>query len=199
MRYDAEHKERTRQRVLSEAATAIREHGPAGISVADLMAKAGLTHGGFYVHFKSKNALIAESISEMFDERHQFFISLIQDFGPAEGFGRYIDSYLSRRHRDSPSQGCPVPALSGDLARMPSLARKSFEAGVERLIDAMADVLKKLDQPHPKALATSLLSEMVGAMAMSRAVSNASLSDAILKGARDNLKARIGTARVELR
>src|SRR5262245_31906728 len=120
MRYDSEHKERTRQRVLTEAAAAIRAHGPDGIGVAGLMAKAGLTHGGFYAHFKSKDDLVAQAISHMFEESRQRFLTHTDHADPAVALSRYIDMYVSERHRDTPEHGCPLPALSGDLARMPA-------------------------------------------------------------------------------
>src|SRR5262245_56464481 len=129
MRYDAEHKERTRQRVLTEAAAAIRAHGPDGIGVAALMSKAGLTHGGFYAHFKSKDDLVAQAIGQMFEEARERFHVNTDDPDPAAALCKYIDIYVSSRHRDSPERGCPLPALSGDLARMSAPARKRFTAG----------------------------------------------------------------------
>src|SRR5262245_36789711 len=170
MRYDAEHKQRTRRKVLNEAAAAIREHGPGGIGVADLMAKAGLTHGGFYAHFKSKDALVAEAITEMFDERFEVFLAATEGRSPADGLGRFIDTYLSMRHRDNVKTGCPVPSLAGDLARLPNAARKRFDAGVERWLDAMAALLRAMKRPDPDTLAASVLAELAGALALSRAV-----------------------------
>jgi TetR/AcrR family transcriptional repressor of nem operon len=85
-----------------------------------------------------------------------------------------------------------LPSLSGDLARLPAAARKRFEAGTRRITDSIADVLRAMKHRHPDALAASMLSEMVGAMAMARAVSSNELSEHILKAARDSIKARIG-------
>lgn len=192
MRYDSEHKQRTREKVVREAAVAIREHGPDRIGVAGLMAKAGLTHGGFYAHFKSKDDLVAEAISHMFDDRHDVFRKGMEGVEPAQGLAAYVDRYLSVRHRDRPHKGCPLPSLSGDLARMPTAARKRFEAGTQRLTESIADVLRAMKHPHPDALAASVLYEMVGAMAIARAVSNNERSEQILKATRDSIKARIG-------
>lgn len=194
MRYDPEHKQRTREKVLHEAAVAIREHGPDRIGVATLMAKAGLTHGGFYAHFKSKDDLVAKAISHMFDERYETLRKCMEGVEPGQGLQAFIDRYLTVRHRNRPQKGCPLPSLSGDLARMPAAARKRFEAGTRRLADSIADVLKVMKHPHPEVLAASVLSEMVGAMAIARAVSNNELSEQILKAARDSIKARIGLA-----
>jgi TetR/AcrR family transcriptional regulator, transcriptional repressor for nem operon len=192
VRYDSEHKERTRQRVLTEAAAAIRAHGPAGIGVASLMAKAGLTHGGFYAHFKSKDDLVAEAISHMFEETRQRFLAQADDSDPAAALSRYIDTYVSAGHRDSPQHGCPLPSLSGDLPRLPAGARKRFTAGLEGLTRAIAKRLKELNKPTPERLAASMVAEMVGAVALSRAVEDRALSDRILKTSRDALKTRIG-------
>jgi TetR/AcrR family transcriptional repressor of nem operon len=192
MRYDPEHKQRTREKVVHEAAVAIRAHGPDRIGVASLMAKAGLTHGGFYAHFKSKDELVAEAISHMFDDRYEAFRKCMEGVEPAQGLAAYVNRYLTVRHRDRPHRGCPLPSLAGDLARMPTAARKRFEAGTRRLTDSIADALRAMKRPHPEALAASVLSEMVGAMAIARAVSNNEQSEQILKATRDSIKARIG-------
>jgi len=192
MRYDTEHKQRTHEKVVHEAASAIREHGPDKIGIADLMSKVGLTHGGFYAHFKSKDSLVAEAIAHMFDDRLAVFQKCMAGVEPAEGLARYVDVYLSARHRDRRDKGCPVVALSGDIARMPAAARKRFEAGVQRLTDMLADVLKVLHKPQPEMLAASVLAEMVGAVAIARAVSDADYSGRILDTARASVKGRIG-------
>jgi TetR/AcrR family transcriptional repressor of nem operon len=192
MRYDAEHKQRTRQKVLSEAAAAIREHGPGGIGVADLMAKAGLTHGGFYAHFKSKDALVAEAVSEMFDERFEIFLAATEGRAPADGLARFIDAYLSLRHRDNVKSGCPVPSLAGDLARLPHAARKRFDAGIGRWLEAMAALLRAMKKPEPEALAASVLAELAGALALSRAVATSALSEKMLAASRTAIRQRIG-------
>jgi TetR/AcrR family transcriptional regulator, transcriptional repressor for nem operon len=192
MRYDSEHKEKTRQLVLSKAAAAIREHGPDRIGVATLMGKAGLTHGGFYAHFKSKDDLVAQAISLMFDETRERFLAQADDADPAVALGRYIDMYVSQYHRDSPQHGCPLPALSGDLARMPVRARKRFTAGLAALTRPIAERLETLKHPAPEQTAESMIAEMVGAIALSRAVEDPVASDRILATSRRALKARIG-------
>lgn len=192
MRYDSEHKERTRRKVLTEAAAAIRELGPDRIGVAGLMAKAGLTHGGFYAHFRSKDDLIAQAIGQMFEDSHGNFVRWTQDRPPAEGLARFIGNYVSARHRDTPDRGCPIPSLSGDLARMPPEARARFTEGVDRLTGALAGLLEQMGKPDAKALAASVLAEMIGALALSRAVGDPASSDRILEASRDALKARLG-------
>ncbi len=191
MRYDSEHKERTHKKVLVEAAAAIREIGPDRIGVADLMAKAGLTHGGFYAHFKSKDHLVAEAVSEMFDEMYERMSFWTRASDPREGLATFIDRYLSTRHRDEPGHGCPMAALAGDLARLPVAARKRFAAGSTRLIGSIAGLLGQLGLPDPERRATSMMSEMVGALALARAVADPVQSERILAASREAIKARI--------
>ena len=192
MRYDSDHKERTRQRVLSEAAAAIRAVGPDGIGVAGLMAKAGLTHGAFYAHFESKDDLVAQAVAHMFDESYQRFLARTEHPDPAIAIERFIDSYLSTRHRDHPDHGCPLPSLSGELARLPGPARANFTAGLHRLTRSMAKRIVELGRSDADPLASSVVAEMVGALALSRAVAKPSESDALLEASRRSIKARIG-------
>lgn len=191
MRYDAEHKQRTRERVVTEAAEAIRRHGPDNVGVATLMAKAGLTHGGFYAHFKSKDDLVQAAISSMFDEQYARFEKWTEGLPPAEALESYIDRYLSPLHRDHREKGCPVVALSSDIGRMPPKARRGFDAGLSRMIRGVAELLKALSRPDPEALATSMIAEMVGALAMARAVGDPEHSKQILEAARKSARSRI--------
>ena len=194
MRYDTEHKQRTHEKVVREAANAIRMHGPDKIGIAGLMAKVGLTHGGFYAHFKTKDDLVAEAISHMFEDRLEAFRKCLAGADPGDGLGNYIDLYLSTRHRDRRDKGCPIASLASDIARMPLVARKRFEVGIQRLTDALSDTLKTLQKPQPEMLAASVVAEMVGAMTIARAVSNADLSERILDAAGASIKERIGLA-----
>src|SRR5271167_834435 len=123
MRYDADQKQRTHNQILAEAATAIRAKGPDRMVVAEVMSKAGLTHGGFYAHFASKDDLIAEAIGEMFRQAGGKFDRIAGELAPAEALATYIDFYLSAEHRDARSSGCPLPTLSADLPRLPDAAR----------------------------------------------------------------------------
>lgn len=192
MRYDVEHKQRTHEKIVREAAKAIRQQGPDKVGIANLMARLGLTQGGFYAHFKSKNVLVAEAITHIFEERYEVFQNFMNDADPAEGLARYIDYYLSNRHRDRRDKGCPVVALNSDLTRMPAVAKKSFEAGMQHMTESLADIMKKLNKSRAKELATSILSEMVGAMVIARSVSNTNLSEQILETARTSIKERVG-------
>ena len=192
MRYDNEHKDRTRERILDQAAAAIRADGPDRIAVAGVMKKAGLTHGGFYAHFDSKDALVAEAIGHMFGPLHSRFQAATGGLPPAEGLAAYVDFYLSPRHRDARDQGCPLPALSGDLARMPAEARARFADGAQRLRKAVAGLLDAMGKDDADALAASAIAEMVGAIALARADGDGARSDSILRASRGALKRRLG-------
>jgi TetR/AcrR family transcriptional repressor of nem operon len=192
MRYGAEHKEETRKRVLKAAARAIRVEGPHRVAVAEVMAKAGLTHGGFYAHFKSKDDLVAASIDQMFEEGAERARFETEGVPPGVGLGRYIDFYLSRTHRDARGAGCPLPYLSAEAPRMDPASRARFAEGVSQLMDRIGGLLAELGDPDPTTKASSLLAEMVGALSLARAVPDPARSDAILERSRGALKTRFG-------
>ncbi len=199
MRYDAEHKEKTRQRVLKEAARALREDGPEKIAVAGIMAAAGLTHGGFYAHFKSKDDLVAAAIDETFKDAGGRFARSTDGFTPEEGMVRYINFYLSREHRDARGTGCPVPTLSADLARLPEAARERYGLGVARLTGLVQGQLERLGRDDAEILAPSVVAELVGAVALARAVSDPEQSNEILRVSRQAVRQRLGLDHIQLK
>jgi TetR/AcrR family transcriptional repressor of nem operon len=192
MRYDAEHKQKTRKRVLRAAAMAIRADGPHRIGVAQVMADAGLTHGGFYAHFASKDELIAASIEEMFRQGSRRFEAETARVSAAEGLGRYIDFYLSATHRDSQGLGCPLPYLSADAPRLTASSRQAFAVGVARLTDGLKGIIEALGREEADAEAASMLAELVGALSLARAEPDPDRSDAMLEISRTALKRRLG-------
>jgi TetR/AcrR family transcriptional repressor of nem operon len=197
MRYGAEHKQKTRERVLKEAAKAIRAEGPHRIAVAGVMAKAGLTHGGFYAHFKSKDDLVAAAIDEMFKEASMRFFNATEGFSPQDGMVRYINFYLSRDHRDARGTGCPVAALSADLPRMEVLTKTRYGQGVAGLTAKVEGQLLSLGHKDAAAIAASLVAELVGALSLARAVGDADQSDQILQASRRSVKQRLGLTNIQ--
>lgn len=191
MRYDNAHKQKTHQKLLYEASLAIREHGPDNVAVAGLMAKAGLTHGGFYAHFKSKDHLVAEAISYMFDEQIERFNSRMEGESLENCLLNYIDRYLSMQHRELVDKGCPMAALNSDIGRMSDAVRTQFEAGIQKSIEVVADILNRLGKPDSQAMAASILSEMIGALSVARGVMDTALSEKILNAAKENITTRI--------
>ena len=192
MRYDPEHKQRTRRLVLKQAAAAIRQDGPDKVAVAALMTKAGLTHGGFYAHFKSKDELVGQAIATMFETQLGVLEETTHALPPDRGLVAYVEKYLSVKHRDHREQGCPVAALSSDVARMDETARKYFDAGLDGMIDRLAGLIGALPRDNARELAISVFSEMVGAMGMARSVTDPGFSEKILKVAKKNVLGRLG-------
>lgn len=191
MRYSDDHKAKTRERVLREAARELRAKGRESVSVARVMERAGLTHGGFYAHFASKDDLVAEAVGTMFDDARARLTTMAED-EPRRALRGYIDFYLSHAHRDNRERGCPLPALSGDLARADPAVRARFGAGVKGLSDRLAQRLRAIGGATPETDALAMLTQMVGAVALSRAVADPAQSDAILADAHANLIARYG-------
>ena len=196
MRYDAEQKARTRAAVLKHAARAIRSEGPANIGVAGIMERAGLTHGGFYAHFASKDALVAEAVAEAFRDGGRLFERATARATPREMLAAYFTMYLSPLHRDARERGCPLPALAGDLPRLAHDVRETFAAGVTRLTSRIAGLLEAAEVPDAAALAPSVLAELVGALSLARAVGDRDQSDALLAASRNALKKRFGLENV---
>jgi len=195
MRYDADHKQKTREKVLKAAAKAIRAHGPHRVGVADVMRDAGLTHGGFYAHFESKDDLVAAAIGQMFEQSRARFDSEVKDYPPARALTAYVDFYLSQAHRDARATGCPIPALAADLPRLDRAARSRFAAGVAGLTRLVAERVAQLGHAEPEALARSVVAEMVGALSLARAEPDEEKSDAMLADSRDLVKKRLGIAK----
>jgi len=191
MRYDADHKQKTHAKLLKTAAKAIRADGPHRIGVAAVMAEAGLTHGGFYAHFASKDALVAAAIGQMFEEARTRFLHETQERTPAQGLVAYIDFYLSAAHRDARRSGCPVAALASDLPRLKKPALEQFASGAARLRTALAEKLSQLGHDNAAQEASSAMSELVGALSLARVEPDARRSDAILADSRRALKRRL--------
>ncbi|HEX4196716.1 MAG TPA: TetR/AcrR family transcriptional regulator [Caulobacteraceae bacterium] len=192
MRYDAEHKQRTRERVLREAAKAMRAEGPHQIAVAGVMAKAGLTHGGFYAHFASRDDLVVAAIGQMFEEGGERLALATSGRPPAEGLAAYIDFYLSGEHRDARTSGCPMPFMAADLPRLSEPARARFALGVAGLRTRLGALLAELGHEDARTEASSMLAELVGALSLARAEPDRERSDAVLARSKTSLKQRFG-------
>jgi len=192
MRYGSEHKQKTRDRVLKVAAKEIRAEGPHRVGVAGVMSKAGLTHGGFYAHFASKDALISAAIERMFDDARARWRHETEGKPAADAMRAYIDFYLCAKHRDAPSVGCPIAALAADQPRLTTACRNAFATGVRGLADAIESRLVELDLVDAHALASSVQSELVGALSLARGETDRARSDAMLEASRRLLKQRLG-------
>jgi TetR/AcrR family transcriptional repressor of nem operon len=174
-----------RVHVVETASTLFREHGYDGVGVADLMAAAGFTHGGFYKQFGSKADLIAESTACGIAQT----VAMTDGVGPVE----FVEQYLSREHRDARATGCTVAALGGDIARQPEAVRVAFAAGIEDLVVALIKqrpVPDDADAGQVRAKVLDALAHAVGAIVMSRACPDDSpLADEFLAACRDAILA----------
>lgn len=198
MRYAADHKARTRARILEAAARQVRERGPEAIAVGEVMAAAGLTHGAFYAHFPSKTVLVAEAVSTMFGAERSARTRLAEALAEEDADMRaalraFLADYLSPRHRDRPERGCPLPALAAEIARDQGAAHDAFAAGTARLTQRIEQALARIGTHDSTAQARTVMAQIVGTVALARALGRGPESDAMLH---DNLEAL--TERLEL-
>jgi TetR/AcrR family transcriptional repressor of nem operon len=178
MRYEKGHKEATRRRILEIAAARFRKDGIDGIGVADLMKEAGLTHGGFYSHFSSKEELVQEAIHEAAYGSKERFLKRIEE----GGLEAWIRGYLRTEHRDHPERGCIVPALATELSRHSRETRKGFSQRLKQQLTAIETHLPvEMDASIKRKTAIGIFGTLVGAIQMARAVDDCKLSDEILE------------------
>ncbi|MDB5701553.1 MAG: bacterial regulatory, tetR family protein [Sphingomonadales bacterium] len=194
MRYDSEHKAKTRDLILKEAANAIRSDGVANVGVAQIMSRAGLTHGGFYAHFASKDELVAQAVEYMFVDRYAKFLAHSEGIEPATALANFVERYLSMAHRDATDRGCPIPMLAGQVPHLPEAARTRFMLAVERLTTGVADLLDQLGAHDVEVLAASMIAEMVGALGMARVQPDDAKAGQLLAAARASVTEKIARA-----
>lgn len=174
MKVTREQMRANRQRILSEAGRLFRERGFENVGVAEVMRAAGMTHGGFYGHFASKDDLVTQTLAHLFTPRDAGSDPAIKDF---------VGAYLSPKHRDSPATGCPTAALSVDAARQGEAARRSLSAGINAQIARTAASLGDASDDRDRLAATGIWAAMVGALVLARAA-DAPLSNRILDDAK---------------
>jgi TetR/AcrR family transcriptional repressor of nem operon len=169
-----------RRNVVRTAGRLFREHGIDGVSVADVMAAAGLTHGGFYKQFASKEALVVEAVAQAFAEQADTLKSYQDQPDQAAARAAFLAGYLSPEHRDAPGPGCPTAGFGGDLAREEedSPAKEEYVKGIERYSRWLGS------ETEPDLVSVSTL---VGAIFLARATAGTGLSDQILQAARKAL------------
>jgi TetR/AcrR family transcriptional regulator, transcriptional repressor for nem operon len=194
MRYSKEHKFQTHAKIVKRASIKLREKGAHGIGVADLMKEAGLTHGGFYAHFDSRDALVIEAVTHAMDRSTEKWRKLTEETAPDKRLSKIVNSYLAPDHRDDPGQGCAVPALAAEIARESAKTRRVFAGRMEQLIDMLADQYQGLPRKAARKQATAALATMMGSLVMARVAGNGELSDEILKSGRDAVLGGAGAA-----
>lgn len=177
MRYGKGHKQATRARILETASARFRRDGIDGVGIADLMTEAGLTHGGFYSHFSSKEELVREAVTEAADRSKERFILKV-DGG---GLAAWIRFYMSVLHRDHPERGCVAAALAGELGRHPLPTKAAFTATLRQVLDSIEKHLSpRLAPEQRRQRALAIFSTMVGAIQFARASNDPALSEEIL-------------------
>jgi TetR/AcrR family transcriptional repressor of nem operon len=185
MRYSREHKLETHARIVKKASVRLREKGAHGIGVADLMKDAGLTHGGFYAHFDSREALVIEAFAHAMDRSREHWRKLAEQTPPEKRLGAIVDSYLTPVHRDDLGRGCAVPALGAEIARESPKTRKAFAAKLEQMIDLLAAQIPALPRKAARKQAMASIATMMGTLVLARIAGNGDFSDQILTAGRD--------------
>jgi TetR/AcrR family transcriptional repressor of nem operon len=183
MRYSKEHKDETRRRIVAKAAVRLREKGLHGIGVADLMKEVGLTHGGFYAHFESREALVIEAITRAMDASIGNWNKLAGTQDRASQRASIVEAYLSPQHRDATGHGCAVPSLGADILREGARTKRAFAAKIEEMVAALGEVIGEGDPAQRRAEAVAAMASMVGALLLSRLASG-ELSDEFLQAGR---------------
>ncbi len=185
MRYTKEHKQETHARIVRKASVRLREKGAHGVGVADLMKEAGLTHGGFYAHFDSREALVIEAFAYAMDRSMEHWRKTAEGIAPEKRFSMIVDSYLTTMHRDDPGRGCAVPTLGAEIARESPKTRKAFAAKLEQMIEMIADQIPDLPRKGARKQAAATLATMMGTLVLSRIAGNGEFSEEILAAGRE--------------
>lgn len=178
MRVSRQQAGENRQRIVDAGARLFRDRGFDGIGIDAIMKEAGLTHGGFYGHFASKDALAAEALAQALDRSTAWQ-------GGLASLAELVSTYLSPRHRADRANGCAVAALGGDLPRQGAVVRKTATTGVRRQIEKIAALLKRGTPAARRRRAIATYAGMVGALTLARAVDDPALSREILTAARE--------------
>jgi TetR/AcrR family transcriptional regulator, transcriptional repressor for nem operon len=190
MRYSREHKLETHERIVKRASVRLREKGAHGIGVADLMKDAGLTHGGFYAHFDSREALVIEAFAHAMDRSTERWRKVGETTPPEQRLAAIVDSYLTPVHRDDPGHGCAVPSLGAEIARESPKTRRAFAAKLEQMIDMMADQIPDVSCKAARKQATAAIATMMGTMVMARVAGTGEFSEEILAAGREAVLGR---------
>lgn len=176
-------KEETHDRIVSVAARAIRRSGYDGTGVADIMKEAGLTHGAFYAHFDSREAMLAEAAGRACAESAATAARLTADAAPGGALASFLGAYLSKEHVEAVEHGCPLAALGSETARQGPVVRRIATRHIKETIDQVARQSPDWGQPgaHERAMVT--VATMVGALLLARAVDEPALSDGLREAA----------------
>ena len=191
MRYEKGHKDATRRRIVEVTSQHLRKEGVGASGVAALMARAGLTHGGFYSHFSSKDALVEEALRDAIEQVRAWIAAVAET--EDNKFEAVVRAYLSASHRDNPETGCVAASLAPEIGSHSPVVRKMFTISIVEHIDMLASLLPASATPEARrSVATAIISGTIGMMQLARAVDDEELSERILE---DGVSACLSLAR----
>jgi TetR/AcrR family transcriptional regulator, transcriptional repressor for nem operon len=184
VRYTSQHKSNTKRKIVTTASELFRSQGIGNVGVTDLMQRAGLTHGGFYAHFSSKDALAAEACRAAFEESGQRLKQLLEEVEPGRRFATAVERYLTPAHRDNSNKGCMAAALASEATHHPGPIRDAMTMGIRRWVEIVQQMIEQdgLAIDSHAAVAT-----MLGAIVLARTTADPRLSDQIISRARESL------------
>jgi len=185
MRYSREHKQETHARIVRKASVRLREKGAHGVGVADLMKEAGLTHGGFYAHFDSREALVVEALAYASSRTRELWRKLAEQTPPEQRLALIVDAYLTPVHRDDLGHGCMIASLGAEIAREGPKTRKALASELDQMIEFIADQIPSSPRKIARKQAAAILATMMGALVMARIAGSGEFSDEILAAGRE--------------
>jgi TetR/AcrR family transcriptional regulator, transcriptional repressor for nem operon len=192
MRYSIEHKAGTHSRIVQNASRVLRDKGLNGIGIVGLMKAAGLTRGGFYSHFGSREALVGEAVAYALAQTACEW----RRYGrSSDGLDLLVAAYFSQEHRDNSASGCPLPAVSADVARSGRKVRRTFTQSLDKLLDALAELIAAEPNEETRLLAAGVMATMVGSLILARACDDRDLSASMLDGGKRVVRSVAGRAR----
>jgi len=185
-------KEESRERILRAAARAIRKHGYEGVGIADVMKEAGLTHGGFYAHFESRDALLAAAADQEGVESTEHLTRAIAAAKPGQELTALVDAYLSDGHVAAPEQGCAVAAAGSEVPRQEAQVRRAASRRIKDFIGLIERQFPEWGKSAARDKAMAIAATLVGSVVLARAVDDPQLSKRIRKAARELIRASAG-------
>src|ERR1700736_5109483 len=193
MRKSKQEAAETRRRIVKAAAAKFRQNGIGGTGLSDLMADASLTHGGFYRHFDSKDQIVAEACTAAVESLVERLAAASSRKSPQRGLKTIVENYLSAAHRDEPADGCPLAALGSEMARADERTRAAATQAFLKLVGVIASQFGKTPPDVARRRALVAAATMIGALTISRIVTDSDLSAGILREAEKQL----GTSRYQ--
>jgi len=179
----------TRRRIVEVASRQFRNNGIHATGLSDLMSEAGLTHGGFYRHFESKDQLVAEACEVGFESVIESFEAAASEAGDKDAFKSIVESYVSTLHRDSASGGCPIAGMGSELARGNENTRAVAAQGFDEMVDVLAKRIRRRDADAAHSDAVFAMAAMIGAVTISRIITDPEASASVLQTVKQHLGA----------